>query len=68
MSRDWTDDDVAKLKAMAQKFPTAKIAADLGRSIGATIVKAYELKLSLRAKPGGNSTCDPGPAGMDFPP
>ena len=50
MSRDWTDDDIAKLKAMAQKFPTAKIAADLGRSIGATIVKAHELKLSLRVQ------------------
>ena len=61
MTRDWTDDDVARLKAMAQKFPTAKIARDLGRSIGATIVKAHQLKLSLRIKPG-----NPGPAGMDL--
>jgi hypothetical protein len=53
---------------MAQKFPTARIARDLGRSIGATIVKAHQLKLSLRIKPGKNSTCDPGRAGMDFPP
>ena len=68
MTRDWTDDDVARLKAMAQKFPTAKIARGLGRSIGATIVKAHQLKLSLRIKPEINSTCDPGPAGVDFPP
>ena len=67
MPRDWTDDDVAKLKAMAQKFPTARIAADLGRSIGAIIVKAFELKLSLRVKRDENRTRDPGPAGMDFP-
>ena len=67
MPRDWTDDDVAKLKAMAQKFPTARIAADLGRSIGAIIVKAFELKLSLRIKRDENRTRDPDPAGMDFP-
>ena len=62
MTRDWTDDDVAKLKAMAQKFPTARIARDLGRSIGATIVKAHQLKLSLWIKPG---ECDRGPTGPD---
>ena len=62
MTRDWTDEDVARLKAMAQKFPTAKIARDLGRSIGATLVKAHQLKLSLRIKPG---KCDPGPIGPD---
>lgn len=65
MSQDWTDDDVARLKAMAQKFPTAKIARDLGRSIGATIVKAHQLKLSLRIKPAKNSACDSGPGGSD---
>lgn len=62
MTRDWTEDDVARLKAMAQKFPTARIARDLGRSIGATIVKAHQLKLSLRIKSG---KCDPGPTGPD---
>jgi hypothetical protein len=65
MPRNWTDDDVAKLKRMAQKFPTAKIAADLGRSIGATIVKAHELKLSLRVNPDEDSTGDPDPDGKD---
>jgi hypothetical protein len=65
MPRNWTDDDIAKLKQMAQKFPTAKIAADLGRSIGATIVKAHELKLSLRVNPDGNSTGDGNPDGTD---
>ena len=67
MSRDWTDDDVTRLKAMARKFPTAKIAADLGRSIGAVIVKAYELKLSLRVKRGETRARDPGPAGINPP-
>jgi hypothetical protein len=65
MPRNWTDDDIARLKQMAQKFPTAKIAADLGRSIGATIVKAHELKLSLRVNPDENSTRDPDPGDPD---
>ena len=43
----WSDEDVAKLKSMAQKYSTAAIAAQLGRSTAATIVKAHELKLSL---------------------
>jgi hypothetical protein len=44
----WTADDNAKLKNMAQKFPSAEIASQLGRSKGATIVQAHKLKLSLR--------------------
>ena len=38
--RRWTADDIAKLKNMAQKEPSANIAAQLGRSLGATAVKA----------------------------
>ncbi len=43
-----SDEEVAKLRTMAQKYPTAAIAAQLGRSTAATVVKAHQLKLSLR--------------------
>jgi hypothetical protein len=46
--RRWTAEDIAKLKTLAQKLPPSTIAAQLGRSVGATAVKAHELKLSLR--------------------
>ena len=49
--RRWSNEDVTKLKSMAQKFPTAAIAAHLGRSAAATLLKAHELKLSLRVRP-----------------
>ena len=49
--RRWSEDDVAKLRRMAQKYSTAAIAAQLGRSAAATIVKEHELKLSLRVQP-----------------
>jgi hypothetical protein len=61
----WSDDDIAKLKSLAQKYPTAAIAAQLGRSTAATVVKAHELKLSLRVRPEKRTTTmDPGPPGM----
>jgi hypothetical protein len=47
----WTADDIDKLKAMAQKFPPAQIAAELGRGLSAITVKAYELRISLRMEP-----------------
>ena len=46
--RRWTADDIAKLKNMAQKEPCATLAAQLGRSVGATAVKAHELGISLK--------------------
>jgi hypothetical protein len=46
--RRWTADDIAKLKNMARKEPSANVAAQLGRSVGATAVKAHELGISLR--------------------
>jgi hypothetical protein len=49
--RRWSDEDITKLKSMAQKYPTAAIAAQLGRSAAATLLKAHELKLSLRVRP-----------------
>jgi len=52
-TRRWTEDDIAKLKNMAQRKPPADIAAALGRSVGATSVKAHQLKLSLKVPRGG---------------
>jgi hypothetical protein len=50
----WTPEEISKLKSMAQKYPAARIAEELGRGLSATVVKAHELKLSLRIqKPKG---------------
>ena len=49
--RPWSEDDIAKLKSMAGKFPTKEFAAELGRSVGATLVEASKLKVSLRTRP-----------------
>ena len=46
--RRWSEDEIAKLRGMAQKFPSAQIASELGRGVAAVAVKAHELKLSLR--------------------
>ena len=46
--RRWTADDIAKLKNLAQKERCDVIAAELGRSLSATAVKAHQLRLSLR--------------------
>jgi hypothetical protein len=69
--KPWTYEDISKLKSMAQRFPTAQIAQELGRGISATVMKAHELQLSLRMKPKKGSRDDvrslePGPAGMDL--
>ena len=45
----WTDDDVEKLKVMAQK-PGSQHCGRLGRGLSATMVKAHELRVSLRMK------------------
>lgn len=67
--RPWSSEDVAKLKSMAQKYPTAAIAAELGRSAGATIVKAHQLKLSLRLRSEKREMfSEPRPAGLELPP
>ena len=49
--RPWSEDDIAKLKSMAGKLPAKDIAAELGRSAGATVVEASKLKISLRTRP-----------------
>jgi len=46
--REWTNDEIAKLRSLAGKMSIEEIAAELGRSPGATSVKACNLKLSLR--------------------
>jgi hypothetical protein len=48
MGRRWTDNDVAKLRGLAGKLPVKDIAAELGRSFGATTLEAHKLGLSLR--------------------
>jgi signal transduction histidine kinase len=48
MIKRWTPEEIAKLKSMAQKYPAAKIAEELGRGFPATRVKAHQLGLSLR--------------------
>jgi hypothetical protein len=48
MGRGWTENDIAKLKSLAGKLPVKDIAAELGRSPGATILAAHKLALSLR--------------------
>jgi hypothetical protein len=49
--RRWTGDDIAKLKNLAQKQRVSAIAAELGRSRGATAVKAHQLGVSLKMPP-----------------
>ena len=55
--RRWSPEEVSKLKNMAQKYPAAKIAEELGRGVAATMAKAHELKVSLRyRKPSAGET------------
>jgi hypothetical protein len=62
MSKRWTTEEILKLKTMAQKYPAAKIAEELGRGTSAVFVKAHELQVSLRLK----GSLDPGSAGMEL--
>ena len=48
--RVWTEDDIAKLKDIAGRIPREEIAAQLGRTVGATAVEASKLGLSLRRR------------------
>jgi hypothetical protein len=47
MPSKWTEDDIAKLNPLAGKVPAKDIAAELGRSRGATVVEASKLRVSL---------------------
>jgi hypothetical protein len=68
--RKWSKEDIAKLDSMARRYPTAQIAAVLGRSISSTVMKAHERRISLRLNHKResrlNSGLDPGPSGMDL--
>ena len=67
MRRPWTEQDIAQLRSMAQRYPTRTIAARLGRGVSATMVKAHQLRLSLKVKSKAASPVfDPGPAGFDW--
>jgi hypothetical protein len=46
--RPWSWDKVEKLLNMAQKYPTAQIASEIGRPITSVRTKAHELAISLR--------------------
>ena len=48
--RPWTEEDNTKLTSLAGKMPTAQIAAELGRSPGATVMQASKLKVSLSTR------------------
>jgi hypothetical protein len=47
MGRRWTDQDIEDLKRMAQYCSAPKI-AELNRTAGGVVSKAYQLRLSLR--------------------
>ena len=69
MYKRWNEHDIVKLRSLAGKLPAAKIAAEIGRSIGATVIKAHQLRLSLntrRKKDPRSRYPEPGPAGMNF--
>jgi len=48
--RPWTEEDITKLKQMAGRRSARDIAAELGRSLEATVAAASKLKLSLRTR------------------
>jgi hypothetical protein len=60
MRRLWTDEEVAKLKSMARKYPPIQIASELGRALASVRTKAYELNISLRMR-GQQQTRSPEP-------
>jgi hypothetical protein len=69
MHKRWTDDDIVSLRTLAGKLPAGKIASQIGRSVGATAIKAHQLKLSLRTRRKNNRHSrvpEAGPAGMNF--
>ncbi len=63
-NRAWTEADNVRLKSLAGKIPAKDIAAQLERSVGATIVQASKLKASLSMRRRVRSVADPGPAGF----
>ena len=67
MAKRWTEGDIVKLKEMAQRYPTPKIAELMDRSVGSVVFKAHCLKISLRSRRQiGNGTMDPGASGFEM--
>jgi hypothetical protein len=46
--RPWTWEELEKLLNMAQQYPTAQIASEIGRPINSVRTKAHALAISLR--------------------
>jgi len=65
MGRHWTDQDIEKLKHMAQLYPAYRIAEMTNR----IVFKAHELNIVLRHREISDqmSGADPGVAGFDWP-
>jgi hypothetical protein len=59
--RPWTYEDVEKQLSMAQKYPSAQIASEIGRPIASVRTKAHELSISLRMDRRERRTIDPEP-------
>jgi hypothetical protein len=59
--RPWTYEEVAKLLSMAEKYPSAQIASEIGRPIASVRTKARELSISLRMDWRQRQTIDPEP-------
>jgi hypothetical protein len=45
--RPWTEEDNAKLRSLAGTMKAHAVARDLGRTVGATIMQATKLKISM---------------------
>lgn len=56
MSKAWSNKDIETLRALAQRQKAAHIAKELGRSYGATVVKAHQLGISLKVQPEQRAT------------
>ena len=61
--KPWTAEDVLTLQAMARKYPPEQIAAELGRGMTATLIKAHDLRIVLDAP---RTSPDSMPAGMNL--
>jgi hypothetical protein len=66
--RRWTPSEIDRLKGLAGTVPTAQIAKEIGRPVSGVVMKAYDLKLSLRVNASDvpAPSYDPGAAGMDL--
>jgi hypothetical protein len=59
MSKAWSNKDIETLRALAQRQKAIQIAKELGRSYGATVVKAHQLGISLKFQPEHATRTDP---------